>query len=412
MKKNRLPLFTAIVSFGLIMACMSAPLASTQLPVTDIPAQLSGTGNPVALPGTDTPVATEEIFPRVPNPISVLATLDTDRAVTYDPSNYTRSIKGESADGTLISLDLLWFKPLMEDADVGLVPFNDAQIIMTPVSTIEGIPFENGYLSAVHLGPDGLLSVREAYLTLDIQGEYDPSTLIGFAADGSGEDFHLYPASFYSYDGHTYANFNIMHFSLYGVAQVIESEILAQTAHPPANPASQDEEELAPLVRIEDDLAPLMNKKQLQLSKSYDRLLKRDMGRLESTDCKQVSTVAYNFNSWVSRVKKANQTDFFKNQIKQGQQALLDKLTNCLGERCSLCLGENGGVAPDKKQVSSMLVMIAYASDLSSALKLGDERSNYWWYFSYECSKKAGLPLPMAGIADGGPGSSSPLACP
>ena len=412
MKKSRLPLFTAIMSFGLIMACMSAPLVSTQLPVTDSPAQLSGTDNPAPLPGTDTPVATEEIFPRVPNPISVVAILDTERAVTYDPFDYTGSIEGESADGTLISLDLRWFKPLMEDAEVGLIPANDAQITMTPVSAIEGIPFENGYLSAIQLGPDGLLSVREAYLTLDIPAEYDPSTLIGFAADGSGEDFHLFPVSFSSYGGHTYANFNIMHFSLYGVAQVIESEILAQTAHPPANPASQDEEELAPLVRIEEDLAPLMSKKQLQLNKSYNRLLKRDMGRLESTDCNQVSTVAYTFNSWVSRVNKANQTEFFRNQIKQGQQALLDKLTDCLGERCSLCLGENGGAAPDKKEVSSMLVMISYASDLSSALNLGDERSNYWWYFSYECSKKAGLPLPMAGIADGGPGSSTPLTCP
>jgi len=412
MKKSRLPLFTAIVSFGLVMACMSAPIASTQFPVTDTPAQLSGTNNFASLPGTDTPVATEEIFPRVPNPISVVATLDTERAVTYDPYDYTGSIEGESADGTLISLDLRWFKPLMEDAEVGLVPANDAQITMTPVSAIEGIPFENGYLSAVQLGPEGLLSVHEAYLTLEIPGEYDPSTLIGFAADGSGEDFHLYPASFSSYGGHTYANFSIMHFSLYGVAQVIESEILSQNAHPPANPANQDEEELAPLVRIEEDLAPLMNKKQLQLNKSYDRLLKRDMSKLESTACNQVTTVAYNFNSWVSRVDKANQINYFKNQIKQGQQALLDKLTNCLSERCSLCLGENGGVAPDKKEVSSMLAMIAYASDLSSALNLGDERTNYWWYFSYECSKKAGLPLPMAGIADGGPGSSTPLACP
>lgn len=412
MKKSRLPLFTAIVSFGLIVACMGAPLASTQLPAADIPTELPGTDNPAPLPGTESPAPTEEIFPREPNPLNVVAILDTERAVSYDPYNYTRSLEGESADGTLISLDLMRFKPLMEDAEVGLVPADDAQIIMTPVSSIEGIPFENGYLSAVHLGPDGLRTVREAYLTLEIPGEYDPSTLIGFAANGSGEDFHFYPASFYSYDGHTYADFNIMHFSLYGVAQVLESEILAQSAHPPSSPASQDEEELAPLVRIEEDLAPLMNKKQLQLAKSYDRLLKRDMDKLESTDCKQVSTVAYNFNSWVSNVKKANQTDFFQNKIKEGQQALLDKLTNCLREQCSLCIGDNGGKAPDQKEVGSMLVMISFATDLSSALNLGDERSNYWWYFSYECSKKAGLPLPMAGIADGGPGSSAPLACP
>jgi len=413
MKKSRLPLVTAIVSFGLITACMGGSLSSTQLPVANTPAQSSGNDNPSPQPSANTPTPTEEVFPRLPDPINVVASLDTARAVTFSPTGYTYSLDGESADGTLISLDLMRFKPLMVDAEVGLVPADDAQITMTPVSAIEGIPFENGYLSAVHLGPDGLLTVREAYLSMEIPGEYDPATLIGFAADGSGQDFHLYPASFYSYDGKTYADFTIMHFSLYGVAQVVESEIVSQAAHPPVNPASQDEEELAPLVRIDDDLAPLMNKKQFQLNNSYNRLLKKDMGRLDDMPCNQVSNVAFNMNSWIARVKKANQTDFFKNQIREGQQALLEKLTDCLRERCSLCIGDNGGQAPDKKQVSSMLVMIAYASDLSSALNLGDDRTNYWWYFSYECSKKAGLPLPSAGIADGGNGgSSSALACP
>jgi hypothetical protein len=89
-------------------------------------------------------------------------------------------------------------------------------------------------------------------LSLTIPGEYDVTKLIGFAADANGEDFHLFPMAAESYDGTTYVYFSPTHFSLYGVAQATLQEIQAQTAHPPVKPASQDEEDLAPLLPLID----------------------------------------------------------------------------------------------------------------------------------------------------------------
>jgi hypothetical protein len=287
---------------------------------------------------------------------------------------------------------------------------------MTPVSFIEGLPFSQGYLAAVHLGPDGAKLVRRAILSMEIIGEYDPNELIGFAADGTGEDLHLYPATFYSYDGKTYAEFYVNHFSLYGVAPFLLSEIEAQQAHPPVNPASQDDQELAPLVRIEpneDELTPISSPKKLALEKSYNRLVKKKIENLEKTSCKKVSTVVQEYDRWVSKVEKAEMTEAFKNQIERDRFAMLDRLIDCIRPTCETCLNPQAGVKPDQKQVGSMLVMIEFARELTSALQLGDEKLNNLWLVSNQCTKAAGLPPLQAGIADGGPGSGGEkVSCP
>jgi hypothetical protein len=294
---------------------------------------------------------------------------------------------------------------------------------MTPVLTIDGLPFSQGFLAAVHLGPDALRSVSAAYLSMEIPGEYDPSELIGFSADGSGEEFHLFPATFSSYGGTTHAEFQITHFSLYGVARVIQSEIEAQAGHPPTDPASQDDQELAPLTRIEptydeEPLTPLQSNLQLQLARSYNRLVQPGMTSLGSTRCAQVSNTAYYLNAWVSKVELAGQTDHFQSQIETDRRQLLDRLTTCIQEVCSLCLHPQDGVSPDPRKVGEMIVMIAFASDLTAALRLDPAMLNSLWYLDNECSQNAGLPPPLIGSTggDGDLGSSAgngpELACP
>ena len=411
MKKSQI-LAILIVSFVLISACISAPISALSTP-----------GSNKTSVG-DGPSVENTSFPLTPDPINVSATLDMDRAVTLQPGGFMDIIEAQSAENAKFSLDLRWFY-LLEKGDEGvLLPAYDSTVTMTPVLTIDGLPFSQGFLAAVHLGPDGASSVNAAYLSMEIPGEYDPSELIGFAAEGSGEDFHLFPATFYSYDGTTHAEFNITHFSLYGVARVIQSEIEAQAAHPPVDPASQDDQELAPLTRIEptyteeEPLAPLQSNLQLQLMKSYNRLVKPGMTSLASTRCAQVSNTAYYLNAWVSKVQLGGQTDNFQSQIQADQRLLLDRLTTCIREACTTCLYPQEGVTPDRGKVMSMIVMIAFASDLTSQLGLDPQMSNSLWFLDYECAKNAGLPLPQAGSAGGneGDGDGAPsgpeLACP
>jgi hypothetical protein len=403
--KKRQTLAILIVSFVLITACTCAPLSALSTSGGDEPSIGDG------------PSVEEDNFPLTPDPVSVSVTLDTEREVTYQEGSFSWTIETESAEGALFRLDLPGLT-LLETGDEGeLFPDDDSAVTMTPVLTIDGLPFSQGFLAAVQLGPEGGSLVSEAYLSVEIPGEYDPSELIGFAAEGSGEDFHLFPASFYSYDGTTNASFNITHFSLYGVAQVLESEIVSQTAHPPADPDSQDDQELAPLTRIED-LAPLLSNLQLQLTKSYTRLVKPGMTSLAGTRCEQVSNTAYQLNAWVSKVSLGGQTDHFQSQIQADQRQMYDRLMECIQEDCTTCLNPPDGVTPDRRQVSSMIVMIAFASDMASALGLDASITNSLWYLDYECSENAGLPVPYSGGMGSGCegedcGPSGPeLACP
>jgi len=409
---RRLSLAVLVVSLFTIMACS---LVSS--PGSDSPAQGEDSTplSPSAEPSLESSVVDDDVFPLTPDPINVTAALDTEHAATYQKGNYNQSVETEAADGTLYELMLRNDTLLMEDAEGDLAIDYDSELTMTPVSSIEGLPFSQGYLAAVHLGPDGAKLVRRAILSMEIIGEYDPNQLIGFAADGTGEDLHLYPATFYSFDGKTYAEFYITHFSLYGVAPVLLSEIEAQQAHPPVNPASQDDQEMAPLVRIEpndDELTPISSPKKLALEKSYNRLVKKKIENLEKTSCKKVSTVVQEYDGWVSKVEKAEMTEAFKNQIERDRFAMYDRLIDCIRPTCETCLNPQAGVKPNKDEVNSMIVMIEFARDLASALRLGDEKLNNLWLLSYQCSKNAGLPLPQAGIAADGGGSSQKVSCP
>jgi hypothetical protein len=411
MNKRRSLVILAVSSVVIIACGLFAPTS----PDSSVQNEDGATLSPSAQPSLESPVADEDNFPLTPDPINVTATLDTEYSATYKKGSYTQSVKTESADGASFELYLMNDTLLKEDENGDLVIDYDSEITMTPISYIEGLPFSQGYLAAVHLGPDGAKLVRRGILSMEIPGEYDPNELIGFAADGTGEDLHLYPATFSSYDGKTYAEFYVTHFSLYGVAPVLLSEIEAQQAHPPVNPASQDDQELAPLVRIEpndEDLTPLSSPKKLALDKSYNRLVKKQIENLEKTKCTRVATVVQEYDRWVSKVEKAGMTEAFKNQIQRDQFAMLDRLTDCIRPICETCLNPQAGVKPDKGKVTSMIVMIEFARNLTSALQLGDEKINNLWLLSYQCAKSVGLKLPQAGIAADGGGSSQKVSCP
>jgi hypothetical protein len=409
---KRLSLVVLVVSLFVIMACslVGSPVSDSPAPGED-----STPLSPSADPSLESPVVDEDVFPLTPDPINVTATLDTEHAATYQKGNYTQSVETEAADGTLYELMLRNDTLLMEDAEGDLAIDYDSELTMTPVSSIEGLPFSQGYLAAVHLGPDGAKLVSKAILSMEIIGEYDPNELIGFAAEGTGDDLHLYPATFYSFDGKTYAEFYITHFSLYGVAPVLLSEIEAQQTHPPVNPASQDDQEMAPLIRIEpneEDLAPISSPKKLALDKSYNRLVKKQIENLEKTSCKKVSTVVQEYDNWVSKVEKANLTEAFKNQIERDRFAMYDRLIDCIRPTCETCLNPQAGVKPNKQNVDRMLILITFARDLSISLQLGDEKITNLWLLANECAKTIGRPLSGAGIAADGGGSVPKATCP
>ena len=72
----------------------------------------------------------------------------------------------------------------------------DLKITMTPVSKVGGWPLDGKFLGAVKLEPEGWLLNEVAYLTIRLPAAPKPSlATVGFAFNGSGEEFHLAPAN-------------------------------------------------------------------------------------------------------------------------------------------------------------------------------------------------------------------------
>lgn len=361
-------------------------------------------------------------FPLTPDPISVQITLDEANMVkgsSRDGSSIF--IEGETAEGTPFDLQLE-NKLYTMDADGNLVGAFETEVTVTPVSAIEGIPFSKGYLAAVQLGPEGLLMGWPGMLTLNVPGNVEDEILTGFAANGDGSDFHLFPVtgSYGEYNDTTVFRFDVMHFSLYGVAAVVQGEIEAQVGHPPVSPSAQDENELAPLLPIKgfngfDDPAPLANKMQLQLLKSYSRLVKPGMNKLAATKCEKVNVAAREFSVWRSKVDKATQTDYFQDLIDSSGKALHGRFIECAKELCPFCMGLSDS-KPDKVKAMQMLTLATFAEELS--LNLGYDDLGYWSELGDQCAEKAGVMGPgfrTGGNAGDGGGPNmtpTPLTCP
>lgn len=358
------------------------------------------TGNsPSATGGIPSENSPSDNFPLTPNPLTVTAVLNTALAVTnadsVDPGiGYGFLKDGTTADGTPFSLMLVGAM-FSQDAAGDLSLVLGTPVTVTPISSIADLPFSQGYLAAVHIGPDGLLMEIPGSLSFTLPGVYDVSTLIGFAADGTGADFHLFPVTVYTdaSSNTTSVYFDITHFSLYGVAQATAQEIQAQLGHPPVNPASQDEEELAPLTPIlyDESLAPLPNKVQLILGNSYNRLVKPYTSNLADVPCNRVDMAAYQFNAWQAKVQSTNQADFYQTQITKDATGLLARLTECARITCDNCINNTSGNPLDSASANHLLVLAAFAGDMASLLGNTDE-SSYWARLSAKCSAEAGMP--------------------
>ena len=147
------------------------------------------------------------------------------------------SISAEDSDtGTVYTLTL------PEDALV-----SDAQITITPVSSLAGVP--GGLVGAVKLEPEGLVLNKPA--TLEIAPE-DPSTAppadrqVAFTSEGDGKDFHLLPDP----DGGLAVE--ILHFSIPGVGDMTSSDAASVASRPPARSQAQYESEMRDAVSKED----------------------------------------------------------------------------------------------------------------------------------------------------------------
>ncbi len=410
-RKFIIPLVAAMLIF--VSAC--SLFSKKEITNEDILADSNDSGVVTEPANSDSIDTIEDNFPLPPDPISVNFTIDPAHTAKGSNVGLISNLEGEDSSGIPFNIFLIG-NFYTRDTEGNLYGAFDTEVTVTPVTEIEGLPFSKGFLTAVQIGPDGLVMAAPGELKLAVAGNVQDSDIVGFASDGDGNDFRLFPITGYydDYSDTTKFGLNVMHSGLYGVAEVVEGEIEAQLAHPPVDPGNQDENELAPLLPIksdEEDLASLLNKQQLQLTKSHNRLVQPGMDTLASTKCEQVPVVAYNFNVWVSKVSHAEQTEYFQEQIDQDAKALHERFVECGKESCPVCMGDQSN--PEK--LSPMVTLATFAEMLSFEHDFDDV--SYWGLLGDKCRVESGLKPSFStggNAGDGGEGfmTPTPFACP
>ena len=154
----------------------------------------------------------------VPAPLDVSPALDTPRQTVQRVTPEGGTVTATGADGTVYTLVV---------PPQGLT--DPEQITMTPLSAIGGLPFQGG--QGVQLEPDGLRLSGPAKLTVDPPAPIPLAERATFSYLGSGDDLHLYPASF----GDDAIEYELLHFSAYGYGKATSADRDAQNDRVPSD---------------------------------------------------------------------------------------------------------------------------------------------------------------------------------
>ena len=185
----------------------------------------STTASPTPTP-TPGPTGPAPAFPQTPDPIKVTDTLESGGLTQTMYGGFENSMTVTGADGTVYTLTM------PKDALLSAV-----DVTMTPVDTVNGLPFAKGLVGAVQLEPHGLQLQKPATLTIDPPADAPVAEQTAFLYHQGGHDFHLYPLG-----PQRELTLRLMHFSTPGVGLATASERAGVADNAPTRPGSQLEQ--------------------------------------------------------------------------------------------------------------------------------------------------------------------------
>lgn len=178
--KNGLRWIGTLLVFVILAACGGAP-ESTEAPLIQDD-QKTATTSPE--PETATELVPADFPPReAPDPLNVTISAEegnSETALILPGAGGSLSVTG--ADGITYTLNI----------PPGAL-FSRQKISMTPLSAVDGLPFENQWALGVLLEPEGLIFLNPAQLIMQLPGGTDTQAVVGFGTYADGEDFHLKP---------------------------------------------------------------------------------------------------------------------------------------------------------------------------------------------------------------------------
>ncbi len=144
------------------------------------------------------------------------------------------SLSVAAADGTIFTLEVPARSLLFDEV-----------VSITPVRATGHLPFADGLVAGVVLGPPGTLLLEGATLSIYTPAQISRAAETAVAWNGSGEDFFLFPPNPESGD----LKLDISHFGGYGVARATDAERQTQIGREPLALHDLFSHEISPMLR-------------------------------------------------------------------------------------------------------------------------------------------------------------------
>lgn len=315
----------AVFALGIVVACApSAPRATA-------PTQPSSAAPATSIPANPPTVASPTVEPEpIVDPITVTVKVDQARAITDTVTALGGVVSATAADGTKYTLTV----------PAGALK-RDKKVTVTPVTEIGGLPLSGGLLAAAQLGPEGLVLLEPATLTIDLpkplsaEGELVP---VAFGYHGQGAEFYLTPSSI---EG-TRITFIIQHFSGNGGALATKQDVARQLSkHAPTRVADRLLQDRAG--RGKDSLA--VAEEIVELRATYDKeiepAIKSQMEGRDPTGWVRAYDALVAYQEWLNQVLDAHLEGKFKYEIESGWKLLVEVLESRIKELSDRCVRQD-----------------------------------------------------------------------
>ncbi len=348
-------LFSAALAFILLLSACAGPSLKQAAdqpirPTGAAPTQAAA--NPVSSP------------PKTGQPVRVKPDLDTaDQVYALVPE------KGGEISLTLAN-GLAFTLTIPEGALL-----SDQEVTMTPIRSLEGMPYSGGLVAGVTLEPDGTTLLKPATLKIQVPKGTDPNKLLGFGFHGQGEGFYL---DLSNVDGET-ATLQIVSFSGHGVGGGTAQDASNQAGNPTSSPADDYTQQIADLLakaKANGGDMPDKDKLVSLLKDMFDKAI-YPMLQAASKDDTQIDSAGSAFLKWWLDVELLGVESDLQSRIDKGNAAFAKGLMNAFDQASKRCvsnqdINEAGKMLKRLKDIALLAYDPTYAPGYNLEGKMSD----------------------------------------
>jgi hypothetical protein len=270
-----------------------------------------------------------------PNPLTVQVKVDEQRATSEVISTSGGILSVQAVDGTKLTLTF----------PKGAL-LSDENITLTPVSSVDGLPFSGGLVGGVQIAPEGLQLFQPATLTVE-----SPKTVavegyetVAFGYHHDGEGVYLNPSTI---TGNT-LTLETGHFSGAVVAKATPAEIQAQQQRVPSRAEDAFIQRMQEYLGRErkrqlEGLDPVPEFEQKMgefLREAYDSIIAPQLP-IALRDCEAARPILSKALGWLRQVQLLGLDSKFQSESGRIMETMNQAIVNCYNKEYDQCVIDN-----------------------------------------------------------------------